>query len=61
MLACWHPTPGERPTFTELKETFDGILSRNSAPDTYISFNLENNGDYYIHDSLRLVQDSSSY
>ena len=48
MLACWHPTPVERPTFSRLKDTFDGILTQGLQPDNaYISFNLEGNQDYY--------------
>ena len=35
MLKCWHENPKERPSFSDLKETFEGLLSESEG---YIDF-----------------------
>ena len=36
MLKCWNENPKERPSFTGLRETFEGLLSESEG---YIDFN----------------------
>ncbi|XP_065681610.1 uncharacterized protein LOC100201799 isoform X1 [Hydra vulgaris] len=44
MLQCWNEDPLKRPTFTELREHFDKIISEG---DCYFNFELNENNIYY--------------
>ncbi|XP_065660522.1 uncharacterized protein LOC100201799 isoform X4 [Hydra vulgaris] len=44
MLQCWNEDPLKRPTFTELREHFDKIISEG---DCYFNFELNENNTYY--------------
>lgn len=46
MLECWNENPKERPTFTELRAKFDGLISvENEAP--YIELSVDFRQPYY--------------
>nr|XP_047132656.1 uncharacterized protein LOC100199204 [Hydra vulgaris] len=44
MLHCWNEDPLQRPTFTELRERFDKIMSQG---DSYLSFDIDEKNVYY--------------
>ena len=47
MLSCWHPRPEDRPSFRELRETFEAALEK-AQP--YIDLTMGVNEDYYQPD-----------
>nr|XP_047133477.1 uncharacterized protein LOC100212045 [Hydra vulgaris] len=44
MLHCWNEDPLQRPTFTELRENLDQIMSRG---DCYFDFSIDEKNNYY--------------
>ncbi|XP_065682049.1 uncharacterized protein LOC100202994 isoform X2 [Hydra vulgaris] len=44
MLHCWNEDPLQRPTFTELREHLEGIMSKG---DHYFSFDIDEENTYY--------------
>nr|XP_047145015.1 uncharacterized protein LOC101239721 [Hydra vulgaris] len=44
MLHCWNEDPLQRPTFTELRVSFDKILS---GGDSFVSLNINESNSYY--------------
>ncbi|XP_065681617.1 mast/stem cell growth factor receptor Kit isoform X2 [Hydra vulgaris] len=44
MLQCWNEDPLKRPTFTEIREHFDAIISQN---DSYFNFEIDEKNIYY--------------
>ncbi|XP_065658676.1 tyrosine-protein kinase receptor torso isoform X5 [Hydra vulgaris] len=52
MLQCWNKEPLQRPTFTELRECFDKILSQ-AIP--YFSFDIDEENVYYTTASFKSV------
>ncbi|XP_065650913.1 uncharacterized protein LOC101239423 isoform X5 [Hydra vulgaris] len=44
MMRCWHENPLLRPTFTELRELFDKVLSGDYS---YVSLNINEASNYY--------------
>ena len=52
MLHCWNEDPLERPTFTELREHLDEIMSQNAD---YLTFDIDQGNTYYNVASFRSV------
>ncbi|XP_050396679.2 fibroblast growth factor receptor 1, partial [Patella vulgata] len=48
MLACWHPTPSNRPTFRQLRLKLEGLLE---ATQPYIDLSVMISDDYYQPDN----------
>ncbi|XP_047133483.2 uncharacterized protein LOC100207579 isoform X2 [Hydra vulgaris] len=44
MLQCWNEDPLQRPTFTDLRERFDKIMSQG---DSYFNFDIDDKNVYY--------------
>lgn len=53
MLQCWDANPKQRPTFTELKEDMESIISDG---DQYFNFNINENSMYYHVPSFKSVE-----
>ena len=52
MLHCWNEDPLQRPTFTELREHLDDIIS---AGDKYLTFDINEENTYYNVASFKSV------
>nr|XP_047145200.1 fibroblast growth factor receptor 4-like isoform X1 [Hydra vulgaris] len=52
MLHCWNQDPLQRPTFTELREFFDQILSDGSF---YVDMNINEKNVYYNTDAFHCI------
>lgn len=52
MLRCWCEDPLRRPTFTEIREDLEEIMSQG---DLYISFGFDENPNYFSSPSLNSV------
>ncbi|XP_065650910.1 fibroblast growth factor receptor 2-like [Hydra vulgaris] len=52
MLHCWNQDPSQRPTFTELREFFDQILSDGSF---YVDMNIDEKNIYYNTDAFHSI------
>ena len=46
MLTCWYEQPEKRPTFTELKATFDSMITAENK-DEYVKFHTSNDPNNY--------------
>ncbi|KAK3744361.1 hypothetical protein QZH41_016492 [Actinostola sp. cb2023] len=58
MEKCWQQKPSDRPSFTELCQTFEQMLQEENP---YMEFgNLDNNKDYYLVPSFDSVPDENS-
>ena len=44
MLRCWQEHPSDRPTFLEIREGLEEIMSQG---ETYITFDIDENSNYY--------------
>ena len=44
MLRCWQEHPSDRPTFLEIREGLEEIVSQG---ETYITFDIDENSNYY--------------
>lgn len=42
MLRCWQEQPLERPTFTEIREDFEAVMSQGEM---YITFDIDENSN----------------
>jgi len=56
MLHCWNEDPEQRPSFTELREHLENIISDG---DKYFSFEINEENTYYNVASFKSVQDES--
>ena len=52
MLRCWQENPLDRPTFTEIREEFEGIMSQG---ETYVTFDIDEDSNYYLAPSFKSV------
>ena len=52
MLRCWQENPLERPTFTEIREEFEKIISDG---ETYVTFDIDEDSNYYLAPSFNSV------
>ena len=52
MLRCWQEHPLERPTFTEIREEFEGIMSQG---ETYVTFDIDEDSNYFLAPSFDSV------
>ena len=52
MLRCWQKYPLERPTFTETREDLERIMS---GGDTYITFDIDEDSNYYLAPSFNSI------
>ncbi|XP_065651336.1 uncharacterized protein LOC136079519 isoform X2 [Hydra vulgaris] len=52
MLLCWNEDPLQRPTFTELRVSFDKILS---GGDSFVSLNINERNTYYNLQPSRII------
>ena len=52
MLRCWQEHPLERPTFTEIREEFEGIMSQG---ETYVTFDIDEDPNYFLAPSFDSV------
>ena len=52
MLRCWKENPLERPTFTEIREEFEKIMSDG---ETYVTFDIDEDSNYYLAPSFNSV------
>ncbi|XP_064601130.1 fibroblast growth factor receptor 2-like [Liolophura sinensis] len=50
MLACWHPHPIDRPSFTDLRSKLETMLEATQA---YIDLKVNLNEDYFLHSDSR--------
>ena len=57
MTSCWNENPKERPSFTELTETFDKIMSETRQ---YITLEIDGKSDYYLKPSFNSIPSSVS-
>ena len=44
MLRCWQEHPSDRPTFSEIREDLEEIMSQG---ETYITFDIDEDSSYY--------------
>ena len=44
MLRCWQEHPSDRPTFLEIREDLEEIMSQG---ETYITFDIDEDSNYY--------------
>ena len=49
MLRCWQEHPLDRPTFLEIREDLEEIMSQG---ETYITFNIDEDSNYYLAPSF---------
>ena len=52
MLRCWQEQPLERPTFTEIREDFEAVMSQGEM---YITFDIDENSNYFLAPSFNSV------
>ena len=52
MLKCWQENPLERPTFTEIREEFEEIMTHG---ETYVTFDIDESSNYYLAPSFKSV------
>lgn len=50
MLACWHPHPIDRPSFTDLRNKLETMLEATQA---YIDLKVNVSEDYFLHSDSR--------
>lgn len=56
MLHCWNKDPLQRPTFTELREHLENVIS---AGDKYLTFDINEKNTYYNTASFKSVSSES--
>ena len=52
MLRCWQDQPLERPTFTEIREDLEAIMSQGEM---YITFDIDEDSNYFQAPSFNSV------
>ena len=52
MLRCWQENPLDRPTFTEIREEIEGLMSHG---ETYVTFDIDEDSNYYLAPSFKSV------
>ena len=52
MPRCWKEHPLERPTFTEIREDLEGIMSKG---DTYVTLDFDEDSNYYLAPSFNSI------
>ena len=52
MLRCWQEHPLESPTFTEIREEFEEIMSHE---ETYVTFDIDEDSNYFHSPSFKSV------
>ena len=53
MLRCWQEHPSDRPTFLEIREDLEEIMSQG---ETYITFDIDEDSNYYRTPSFNSAQ-----
>ena len=56
MKACWLSDPLHRPTFTDIKERFETLISEGTP---YVEFDIDNSNPYYNVPSFISIEDST--
>ena len=56
MMKCWHEIPTKRPSFTELREDLEEIMTAN---DKYCTLLIDENSSYYHYPSFKSFSDDS--
>ena len=58
MLACWNEVPKERPTFSDLRETIEGLMNESEG---YIDFDeIDEDNIYYKVPSFKSHDEENS-
>ena len=52
MLRCWQEQPSERPTFTEIREDLEVIMSQGEM---YVTFDIDEDSNYFRVPSFNSV------
>ena len=55
ILRCWQDHPSDRPTFLEIREGLEEIMSQG---ETYITFDIDEDSNYYWTPSLIVLQEN---
>ncbi len=55
MMACWLENPTSRPTFTDIKERLEQLISEGTP---YLEFDFDDSKPYYNVPSFRSIEDS---
>ena len=60
MLSCWKQAPTERPTFSDLRNTFSTFISTGSSS-PYIDLMVDPNQPYYNYDLDMFIELTEGY
>ena len=52
MLRCWQEYPLDRPTFTEIREDLEVIISQGEM---YVTFDIDKDSKYFLASSFKSV------
>ena len=56
MLKCWHEIPTKRPSFTDLREELEELMTAN---DKYCTLLIDKDSAYYHYPSFKSISDNS--
>ena len=52
MLRCWHDDPVQRPTFSQVREQLEAVITHGG---TYCTFDINEDSNYYLEPSFNSI------